>query len=197
MHNPQREPMLVLNSIILTAVFFLLPLLPTESHADTLSDQRVASFIESVRAAQTLAPEFEELERQMDNQNESTMPDFSRIVSDSLEQMKGHEAYGRLEDVVQDHGFDSLESWGATGDRVFQAWMAIEMAEQNPAARREMEAALAEMENSPHMTAEQKAQMRAMMESAMGAMQSASNAPAEDIEAVRPHVEALRQLGEE
>ena len=47
------------------------------------------------------------------------------------------------------------------------------------------------------MTAEQKAQMRAMMESAMGAMQSASNAPAEDIEAVRPHVEALRQLGEE
>ena len=60
-----------------------------------------------------------------------------------------------------------------------------------------MEAALAEMENSPHMTAEQKAQMRAMMESAMGAMQSASNAPAEDIEAVRPHVEALRQLGEE
>ena len=75
--------------------------------------------------------------------------------------------------------------------------MAIEMAEQNPAARREMEAALAEMENSPHMTAEQKAQMRAMMESAMGAMQSASNAPAEDIEAVRPHVEALRQLGEE
>ncbi len=61
----------------------------------------------------------------------------------------------------------------------------------------EMEAALAEMENSPHMTAEQKAQMRAMMEGAMGAMQSASNAPAADIEAVRPHVEALRQLGEE
>ncbi|MBY6072271.1 hypothetical protein KUV35_13245 [Marinobacter salsuginis] len=197
MYNPQRQPTPAVNRVILTAVFFLISLFPALSQADTLSDQRVASFIESVRAAQTLAPEFEELERRMDNQNESTMPDFSRIVSDSLEQMKGHEAYGRLEDVVQDHGFDNLESWGATGDRVFQAWMAIEMAEQNPAARREMEAALAEMENSPHMTAEQKAQMRAMMESAMGAMQSASNAPAEDIEAVRPHVEALRQLGEE
>lgn len=197
MHNPQRQPKLAFNRVIFTAFFFLISLFPALSQADTLSDQRVASFIESVRAAQTLAPEFEELERRMDNQNESTMPDFSRIVSDSLEQMKGHEAYGRLEDVVQDHGFDNLESWGATGDRVFQAWMAIEMAEQNPAARREMEAALAEMENSPHMTAEQKAQMRAMMESAMGAMQSASNAPAEDIEAVRPHVEALRQLGEE
>ena len=197
MDNPQREPMLALNSVILTVFFFLLTLLPAQSQADTLSDQRVASFIESVQAAQTLAPEFEELERQMDSQNESAMPDFSRIVSESLEQMKGHEAYGRLEDVVQDHGFDSLESWGATGDRVFQAWMAIEMAEQKPAARQEMEAALAEMENSPHMTAEQKAQMRAMMEGAMGAMQSASNAPAADIEAVRPHVEALRQLGEE
>ena len=103
----------------------------------------------------------------------------------------------QLEDLVQDHGFGSLEEWAATGDRIFQAWMAIEMAEQKPAARQEMEAALAEMENSPHMTAEQKAQMRAMMEGAMGAMQSASNAPAADIEAVRPHVEALRQLGEE
>ena len=67
MHNPQREPMLALNSVILTVFFFLLTLLPAQSQADTLSDQRVASFIESVRAAQTLAPEFEELERQMDN----------------------------------------------------------------------------------------------------------------------------------
>ena len=73
MHNPQREPMLALTSAILTVFFFLLPLLPAQSQADTHSDQRVASFIESVRAAQTLAPEFEELERQMDNQNESTM----------------------------------------------------------------------------------------------------------------------------
>ena len=35
-----------------------------------------------------------------------------------------------------------------TGDRVFQAWMAIEMAEQKPAARQEMEAALAEMKTA-------------------------------------------------
>jgi hypothetical protein len=197
MRHLQSKSAPLFKSFVVSTLLFLLPLLPALSQADTLSDQRVASFIESVRAAEKLAPEFEELDRQMENQSDGTMPDFSRIVSESVEQMKGHEAYDRLEDVVQDHGFDNLEEWGSTGDRVFQAWMAIEMAEQNPTARREMEAAMAEMENSPHMTAEQKAQMRAMMEGAMGAMQSASNAPEADIEAVRPHLEALRQLGEE
>ncbi|SFR49446.1 hypothetical protein SAMN04488073_2293 [Marinobacter gudaonensis] len=197
MLDPQSTSAPLFKSVIIPALLFLLPLLAAQSQADTLSNQKVASFIESVRAAERLAPEFEELDRQMENQNDGTMPDFSRIVSESIAQMRGHEAYDRLEDVVQDHGFDNLEEWGSTGDRVFQAWMAIEMAEQNPAARREMEAAIAEMESSPHMTAEQKAQMRAMMEGAMGAMESASDAPEADIEAVRPHLKALRQLGEE
>lgn len=197
MQQPQHASAPRLRSIAVSALLFLLPLLSAHSQAETLTGQRVAAFIDSVQAAERLAPEFEELERQMDSQSDDTMPDFSRIVSQSVEQMKGHETYDRLEDVVQNHGFDTLEDWGATGDRVFQAWMAIEMEEQSPAARREMDAAMAEMENSPHMTAEQKAQMRAMMESAMGAMQSASNAPAADMEAVRPHLQALRQLGEQ
>ena len=55
--------------------------------------------------------------------------------------------------------------------------MAIEMEQQSPAAQQEMNAAMAEIENNPNMTAQQKAQMRAMMEGAMGAMHRRSLQP--------------------
>lgn len=184
-----------IHTAVITTLFTLLALFSAGTQAQGLSDQTISSFIDSLKAAEQLSSEFEDLSDDMDSQNDGTMPDFSRIFSDSLKELEGHQAYGQLEDLVQNHGFNSLEDWAATGDRIFQAWMAIEMEQQNPGARQEMDAAMAEIENNPNMTAEQKAQMRAMMQSAMGAMESASNAPPADVEAVRPHVEALREAG--
>jgi hypothetical protein len=184
-----------IHTAAITTLFTLLALFSAGAQAQSLSDQTISSFIDSLKAAEQLEPEFEDLSDDMDSQNDGTMPDFSRIFSDSLKELEGHQAYGQLEDLVQNHGFNSLEDWAATGDRIFQAWMAIEMEQQNPAAQQEMSAAMAEIENNPNMTAQQKAQMRAMMEGAMGAMQSASNAPPADIKAVRPHVDALREAG--
>jgi len=184
-----------IHTAVITTLFTLLALFSAGTQAQGLSDQTISSFIDSLKAAEQLEPEFEDLSDDMDSQNDGTMPDFSRIFSDSLKELEGHQAYGQLEDLVQDHGFGSLEEWAATGDRIFQAWMAIEMEQQSPAAQQEMNAAMAEIENNPNMTAQQKAQMRAMMEGAMGAMQSASNAPPADIKAVRPHVDALREAG--
>jgi hypothetical protein len=184
-----------IHTAVITTLFALLALFSAGTQAQGLSDQTISSFIDSLKAAEQLEPEFEDLSDDMDSQNDGTMPDFSRIFSDSLKELEGHQAYGQLEDLVQYHGFGSLEEWAATGDRIFQAWMAIEMEQQSPAAQQEMNAAMAEIENNPNMTAQQKAQMRAMMEGAMGAIQSASNAPPADIKAVRPHVDALREAG--
>ncbi|SFM58085.1 hypothetical protein [Marinobacter pelagius] len=192
---PDQSPVF-LRIALITTVMALFGLFSAGSHAESLSDQKISSFIESLKAAQKLEPEFEELDDQMDAEDDGAMPDFSRLFSDSLDELKGHEAYNRLDELARNHGFDNIEQWAATGDRVYQAWMAIEMEQQSPGARQEMNAALAEIENNPQMTAEQKAQMRAMMESAMGAMESASNAPAGDVEAVRPHLDALRAISE-
>jgi len=192
MHGPFPAS---LHTAVITSLFTLFALFSTGTQAQGLSDRVISSFIDSLKAAEQLSSEFDDLSDEMDAPNDGSMPDFSSMFSDSLRELEGHQAYGKLEDLVQDHGFGSLEEWAATGDRIFQAWMAIEMEQQNPAARQEMDAAMAEIENSPHMTAEQRAQMRAMMQSAMGAMESASNAPPADVEAVRPHIEALREAG--
>lgn len=163
--------------------------------ADSLTDGKVRAFINTLQEAETLEGDFDQLNEELPGSgNPSEMPDFSSIFSDSVNKMRGHEAYDRMEDIVEDNGFDSMEDWGATGDRVFQAWMAIEMENQHPEMVREMAGAMDEINNNPHLTEAQKEQMRAMMGNATAALENASKAPEADKQAVRPHMEALRSV---
>jgi hypothetical protein len=172
---------------------FILPLLSFGAYAQELTDNRIQSFITTLEKAAAMEPEFEDLN---DSQDKET-PDFSRIFSSSIEDLKGQDLYVRLESMVQNHGFKNLNEWAATGDRIYGAWIAIEMADQSPALRKEMESALAEIESNPDISAQQKAQMRAAMETSIGFTQQASAAPSADIEAVKPHLKALRAIAEQ
>jgi len=178
--------------LLAVVLALMLSLVSFSAHAEKLTDNKIRSFITTLEKAQAMEPEFEELN---DSEDKDTL-DFSRIFSSSVEELKGEDVYDRLEDLVQDHGFKNLDDWAATGDRIYSAWIATEMADQSPSMRKEMESAMAEIENSPHMNAQQKAQMRASMEAALGFTQQASKAPAADIEAVKPHLKALRAIGE-
>jgi hypothetical protein len=178
--------------------FALTGLAAFPAHAQSLTEDRVRAFIDSMKEAETLATKYEdELEalQQADPANRHD-GDMSRMFSRSLEAIKGHEFYGELESLADDHGFDSVEEWATTGDQVFQAWMALEMEQQDPAMQAEMEAAMAEMENNPHMSEAQKAQMRAMMQSATTSMRTAQQAPESAKAAVRPFVDELRAISE-
>ncbi|MDO3721546.1 hypothetical protein QVZ43_07400 [Marinobacter sp. chi1] len=172
----------------------ILTLVSSLVQAEPLTDDTIESFMQSLDDVKSIEAELDELTRGIDK--EAEMPDFSRIFSASVENMEGEPAYDRLEEHVDEYGFDSLAEWSSVGDRIYRAWMAIEMEGQAPAEKAEMEKALAELEAATQLSPEQKAQMRAMMENAMGAMESAREAPAEDIEAVRPHVPMLRQQAE-
>lgn len=165
--------------------------------ADSLTDEKIRAFINTLEEAETLEGDLDQLnEEQPGSGNPSDMPDFSSIFSDSVNKMRGHEAYDRMEDIVEDNGFDSMEEWGATGDRVFRAWMAIEMESQHPQMAREMAAAMEEINNNPNLSEAQKEQMRSMMGGATAAMESARQAPEADKQAVRPHMQTLRAVTE-
>lgn len=176
------------------ALAFLLALMSPLAQAEELTDETITSFVQSLNDVKSIEAELDELTKDIDNK--SDMPDFSRIFSASVEKMEGEAAYNRLEEHVKEYGFDSLPEWSAIGDRIYRAWMAIEMEGQPPAEKAEMDKALAELEAATQLSPEQKAQMRAMMDNAVNAMESARDAPEEDIEAVRPHVPMLRQQAE-
>lgn len=174
------------------ALALMFSLVSLNAHAEKLTDNTIRSFITTLEKAQALEPEFENL----NNQEHLGSIDITKIFSSSVEALKGEDAYDSLEDLVQNSGFSNLNQWAATGDRIYGAWMAIEMKDESPEINQEMKTAMAELENNPNMSDQQKAQMRSMMEAALGVSKMASEAPPADIEAVKPHVNALRATGE-
>ncbi|KPP96950.1 hypothetical protein [Marinobacter sp. HL-58] len=165
------------------------------AHAESLTDDTIRSFISSLEELQTMEDEFSELTEDLSAEEDATeMPDMSRIFSSSVEQMKGHDMYNEIEDVVRQHGFSGAEQWAKTGDRIFHAWSALEMGEQSGEVNQEMAKAMEEIDNNPNMSEAQKQQMREMMGGAMSAFEQAANAPEADKQAVRPHVDALRSV---
>ena len=81
--------------------------------------------------------------------------------------------HARLASAVRSHGF-SAGDWGAVGDRVMIAYMALKMEEDDPRAMEMMEGMDASMiEMMPP-------EMRVQMESAFAMMETVKNAPAAD-----------------
>lgn len=168
--------------------------------AQSLTDGDIENFIDSLVELNSMEDEFADLELEMERQSEQgadTMPDFEHLISDSISKIEDHPSFDKFRDVIEDNGFDNPTEWGETGDRIFRAWMAIEMENQSPTVNADMARALEEIENNPNMTQAQKDQMKAMMGSAISAMEQASNAPAGDVEALRPHLQQLRQATEQ
>ncbi|TGN39323.1 hypothetical protein [Marinobacter confluentis] len=178
---------------ILLALTFLFALFTYPAQAETLTEQKVQSFISSLNDLQGMESRYEDLPQDLaSDEDEIGMENMSSIFSTAVEKMRGHGMYDDLQSVVREHGFDSPENWGETGDRIFRAWTAIEMGQQSGQMNQEMARAMEEINNNPNMTEAQKQQMRQMMGGAMSAMDQAAKAPEADKQAVRPHMEALR-----
>lgn len=189
--NPKHRALYYHQLLLVLAL--ALSLASFNAQAENLSDSTIRAFIATMQDAQVLQEKYEGTEGWPEPTSEDmdSMPDMTRLFSSGVEKMVGTPAYNKFESVVEKRGFDSLEGWASVGDRVFGAMMAIEMKGEDPGAGEEMAEAMAEIENDPNMSAEQKAQMRAMMGAAMGITQMANDVPSADIEAVRPHLEAL------
>lgn len=188
-----------MNRLRIAGLALLTMLLLSAGHAvaDTLTERDVKNFISSLEALQDMEGELADLADEINQEPADPtagMPDLSHLFSDAVGRMEGHPQFEQFADIVEDNGFDSANAWGETGDRVFRAWMAIEMEGQSVAARQEMANAIAEIDNTPNLSAEQKAQMKAMMQGAVSMMEQASDAPEADVQALRPHLEELRRV---
>jgi hypothetical protein len=186
-----------LQPILFSMICFFV-LTPLAAQAETLTDQTVLSFINSLEAMQGMEDEYDDLPDELATQEDDLgMEQMSRIFSSSVESMKGHPLYNDLAQVVSNYGFSSPEQWGETGDRILRAWSAIEMGQQSGGMNQEMAKAMEEIDNNPNISEAQKQQMREMMGGAQSMMDNASSAPEADKQAVRPHLDALRSATSE
>jgi len=162
-------------------------------HAAALTDAQIKGFADSLPEVEKVVDEYEaaggpawENDEMMPRAGETWAP-----MSVAVAEMKNKPYYDDFVDVVERHGFDSAEEWGEVGDRITRAMVALELEEEDPEMRAEMDAAIAQIESNPNLSPEQKAMMRRSMEAAAGVLKAASEASPEDMEAVRPHQEML------
>lgn len=183
----------------LIAGFVLMFALVGTVFAAPLRDADIKNFISSLKEIQTLEEEYDDLDQYyedeaFDSGKSAEMPD--NIMSDSIARLKGHEIYGRMQGIARSHGFRNVEQWAKVGDRVLRAFFTITFEEEDRDIKAEMERSLREIDENPYMTDEQKQEIKQMMQNTMASVEYMTGAPAEDVRAVRPHMDALRQVME-
>ena len=114
--------------------------------------------------------------------------DFERMMAESAREYPGAER------VIRDAGFDSVDEWARVGGRIFNAWMAEEMAAEADEMDAEMAQALREIDENPHMSEEQKQMMRQQLEQMHGMRADLADAPEADRRAVRQSRARLERI---
>lgn len=160
-----------------------------------LSGDRINGFIASIVALEEWGDDHEdEVDALEDVFDGDAMGDVSNPFAAATRIIESQTWAGEVVDIVQRHGFSDLEDWARTGNRIFMAFMAVQMDVNRPQMEAGLAEALKQIENSD-MSEDQKAQTRQML---LGANQMASvyaSVPEADKKAVAPFLEKLERMG--
>ncbi len=153
-----------------------------------LTENQAKRFVASLDSVDAMRDKLE-AEGKIDNINIATKPEageafrpYSKAVTALKDKYPADHA--RLAKIVKPHGF-SAKDWGATGDRVMVAYMALKMQEEDPRTMQMMET----MDKS--MLDMVPPEMRAQLESTFAMMEAVKNVSEADKIAVAPVKAAL------
>lgn len=164
------------------------------SQASSLTDSTIESFMASLQDMQAIFEDSGEDSLDEEFADEGDDMDFTSVYSSMVEELSNHPPTQRkVSAIAKRHGFESLAEWARSGDRIYTAYMAINMEGQPAMEENAMENYMASLE---HMPEEEKNNIRRMMGSAIKSNESIRNAPTEDIEAVRPYLDDITALHE-
>ncbi len=96
--------------------------------------------------------------------------------------------------IIERNGFASGSEWAAVGSQIFNAYLALQMREQEPEMQREFQEQIDAIDENPHLSEDQRRQMRAQMEEMMSMMGGLFTAPEQDIAAVEANRARLDRL---
>ncbi|WP_290652954.1 hypothetical protein [Aquisalimonas sp.] len=179
-------------SIRLTGLALALAGVLVFANAHALDDAAIDQWLGSMKDLQEWGEAQPDLdEEEFDADVDPGDLDFESMLSDSVREHR------EAEQIIERHGYSDVDEWSATGSRIFRAMMAAESG-VSPEMEREMEQALQEIEDAPHLSDEQKAQMREQMTSQMEMLSGMfEDVPESDVEAVRRNRDAIMRVMDE
>ncbi len=171
---------------VLPALTAALLLLVSPAFAGDLDSQTVNNWADSMQELEEWGDRQGEMD---DDYTDVDDPgDFQSALSRMAEQDR------EIERIIERHGFSDGAEWAETGSRIFNAYLAVEVREQEPEMQREFQQQIEEIEANPHLSDEQKQQMRSQMEQMMGMMGEIFTAPEADMAAVEANKSRLDEL---
>lgn len=178
------------------SMVFTLCLLVMPAMADSLKSSTIKSFMASQQEVTTVLDQIAGNQAtDFSDDDEDWNMDFTSVYSGFVDELSNHPpTLKKVSDVVESHGFENLEQWSRIGDRIFTAYMAIDMEGQPAVDTGAMESYMASLEEG--LPEADMQNIRTMMEGAISSSEMARNAPVRDIEAVRPHIAEVRALYE-
>lgn len=179
-----------------TFLTITLSLACTLAYASGLTDRQITRYLAAMEELDATDHAFDEHDKAWDQHVDEYGLKFETMVSDSLTFMKERdpESYRLVERISRNNGFSSVYELAGVGDRIMLAYMNIESAEYAPMMEETMRETLAEIEANTFLSEEQKENMRHMMQQSRAQMSAALDAPKADVEAVRPHLSAIREF---
>ncbi len=182
--------------LIFGIIFFLNNM--AVAHADSpLNGDDIQHFMNAMKPLQELGEKYNfENDDQMLAAN-SNMADFSPM-SNSLEVIKSHEAYGEFKKVIRAAGFSDATEWANIGDRVMKAYMSLKMTEQmTPEKMQEMQKNIEEIKKNEYLSSEMKERILNSLGLALSMGGNMSEEDKADRKALRPYLAKLDRLFEE
>jgi hypothetical protein len=174
------------------SAFFLGSLLFAVASASSLTDAKVKSFVASWSQVAQLFDEHDyEDDEFIDDDEDDEIFSAVNMISDMLRAMEDDPVYARVDAIARQHGFSSIDEWGAVGDRVMRAAFAVSMGDFGLDAEERLEQAMREIDQNPHLTEEQKQEFLRSMREAAEMRAEVAAAPEADKAAVRPYLDEI------
>lgn len=170
-------------AVALTLAFAAAPALA----ADPLTEDQVQRFVKTLAPVHEMGARLEKdgtLERFADREpliGKEFSPYSTAVANLKARAPAEHQI---LAGIVRPHGF-STDQWGAVGDRVMTAYMALRMDQESPNAAAQMK------DFDPSMLAQMPPAMRGQIERVMAMLETARRTPAADKAAVKPMMKAI------
>lgn len=170
----------------ISAVLLSCVLLAPAALANTLNPDVVQRWIEASKAMEQIADEIDDDAEMLSDQDflgQDGLPDLEAMQRGFRAAVGQHRGANR---VASRHGFSDAGEWADVGARITRAMMALHMAEAAPEMDAEMEQAMRELDESPHLSEQQRDAIRQQMQQAMGMVsQMTSDVPESDLAVVR------------
>lgn len=161
-------------------------------NAQALDDAAISKWLGTMEDWQELS----ETQEPMDNQGDGVKSpqeihdmDYQRMLTRSAQEHPEAEA------IIRNHGYRDIDEWAEVGSRILRATMAMEAGEgMAPGGehQREMEKALREIDENPHLSEAQKDQIRQQMGAHKEMLSGLfDDVPPGDLEAVKRNRDAI------